>query len=147
MFGPPGHAYIYLVYGMHHCLNVVTERDGEAGAVLVRALEPLEGIEGMDVRAASRAARLAAGPGRLCQALGITRELDGVDLCTDERLWLEMPPARVYAAVRASGIATGRRVGVGYAGPDWSARPWRFGLVASRSLSRPFERGQGDGGR
>ena len=123
MFGPPGRAYVYLIYGMHHCLNVVCEPDGIAGAVLIRALEPLD--EGRDVPAAA-----LCGPGRLCSALAITRADNGEDLCGD-RLWIERPhgpPARV---------ATTARIGVEYAGA-WARRRLRFVDTASASLSRPL---------
>jgi DNA-3-methyladenine glycosylase len=139
MFGPPGHAYVYLVYGLHHCLNVVCGSEGEAAAVLIRAVEPLAGIARMRERrgpAAGPDERLAAGPARTCQALAIGRDLDGLDLVSDERLWLACDPA---GPPSASAIVSGPRVGVDYAGPEWSARPWRFGLGTSPSLSRPFE--------
>ena len=80
MFGPPGHLYVYLIYGMHHCANVVTGRAGDGQAVLLRALEPLDGIELMRERRHARA-KLTAGPGTLCQALGIDQSFDGADLC------------------------------------------------------------------
>jgi DNA-3-methyladenine glycosylase len=136
MFGPPGHAYVYLVYGMHHCLNVVCGPDGQAAAVLVRAVEPVAGIERMRERRGATGGpdhRLGAGPARACQALGIDRRLDGIDLLRDERLWLG-------AAIERDGptIVSGPRVGVEYAGPDWSTRPWRFGIAGHPSLSRPF---------
>ena len=108
MFGPPGHAYVYLIYGMWHCLNVVTGPEGVAHAVLLRALEPLERIE-------SR----TSGPGLLCQAMGIDRGANGVDLC-GAQLWIE-PPRRV----RPVRIGRSARIGVDYAGA-WAARPWRF---------------------
>ena len=142
MFGPPGHAYVYLVYGMHHCLNVVCGPDGEAAAVLIRAVEPLTGLTRMRERRGQSdgpAARLAAGPARTCQALGIDRTLSGVDLITDERLWLATDPTAPSAA---PDIIDGRRIGVAYAGPEWAERPWRFGLAGSAALSKPFTRGR-----
>jgi len=134
MFGPVGHAYVYLVYGMHNCLNVVaySAPEAEAGAVLIRALEPLVGRDVMRARrgsAAGRDAQLASGPARLCQALEVTRALDGHDLVTGEGLWL----ARSEAPVGA--ICSGRRVGVAYAG-EWAERPWRFWLAGNPSVSR-----------
>ena len=109
MFGPPGHAYVYFIYGFWNCLNVVTGRAGVPHAVLLRALEPLAGLSAR-----------TWGPGLLCRALHIDRRLNGADLRGDE-LWLEYPrtPAR---AVR---IARSTRIGVDYAG-DWALRPWRF---------------------
>jgi DNA-3-methyladenine glycosylase len=136
MFGPPGHAYVYLVYGLHHCLNVVCAPDGEASAVLIRALEPVAGLDAMlhnRGRPEERPERLAAGPARLCQALDIDRRLDGIDLLGDERLWLA-----VVGQDRPPSIVSGPRVGVRYAGPRWAARPWRFGLSGHPSLSRPL---------
>lgn len=139
MFGPPGHAYVYLVYGMHHCLNVVCGPDGEAAAVLVRAVEPLVGLERMRERrgaAAGTDVRLGAGPARACQALDIDRQLDGADLLKGQRLWLASPTPGP-----APRVVAGPRVGVDYAGPEWSARPWRFGVAGHPSLSRPFPSG------
>jgi DNA-3-methyladenine glycosylase len=122
MFGPPGHAYIYLIYGIHHCLNVVTEPKGHPAAVLIRALEPLEGIEVMRERRDGRpVAQLTSGPGRLCQALGVDRSLNGIDLCApDVPLFLEQG-----VPVPDQAIATGPRVGV--VGDELArTRPWRF---------------------
>lgn len=136
MFGPVGHAYVYLVYGMHECLNVVARADGEAaGAVLLRAIEPLAGIELMRRRRGrpnDAAARLGAGPARLCQALAVTRAHDGHDLLAGSELWLSagpQPPSPTQ-------IASGPRIGVGYAGEDWSRRPWRFWLAGHPYVSR-----------
>lgn len=139
MFGPAGRAYVYLVYGMHHCLNVVCGPDGQASAVLIRALEPVVGLDRMRERRGRTAgpdARIAAGPARACQALDVDRSFTGTDLLQPGALWLAAPP-QVVAARR---IVTGPRVGVAYAGPEGASRPWRFGLADSRSLSRPFPR-------
>src|SRR5688572_32005820 len=137
MFGPAGHAYVYLVYGLHHCLNVVCGPDGEASAVLLRALAPLAGVELMRARRGPTGGadpRLAAGPARLCQALGLDRRDDGRDLLGPGPLVLLAPDA----APRGTEIVSGPRVGVDYAGPGWADRPWRFGLRDHGSLSRPF---------
>ena len=140
MFGPAGRAYVYLVYGLHHCLNVVCGADGEAAAVLVRAVQPIAGIERMRRArgAAGSDARVAAGPARLCEALGIDRSLDGLDLLTDDRLRLAAPgtgPARLEPGEQ---VVVGPRVGISYAGPEWATRPWRFGIASHAALSRPF---------
>ena len=140
MFGPAGRAYVYLVYGLHHCLNVVCGADGEAAAVLVRAVQPIAGIERMRRArgAAGSDAKVAAGPARLCEALGIDRSLDGLDLLTDDRLRLAAPgtgPARLEPGEQ---VVVGPRVGISYAGPEWATRPWRFGIASHAALSRPF---------
>ena len=138
MFGPPGHAYVYLVYGMHHCLNVVCASEGEAGAVLIRAVEPVAGVAAMRTargRPTDPAARLAAGPARTCQALDVDRRHDGLDLLSDRGLWLASDGSD---AIPDSAILIGPRIGVGYAGPVWAMRPWRFGIAGSPALSRPF---------
>ena len=126
MFGPPGHVYVYLIYGMYHCFNVVTDQDGEAGAVLVRALEPGEGVQGR-----------VDGPGRLCRALAIDRSHTHLDLTNEAAgsLWLERRPGPPVGK-----IATSTRIGVDYAG-EWAARPYRFYLPGSPHLSvRPRRR-------
>ena len=138
MFGPVGHAYVYLIYGMHECLNVVAYSGREAGAVLIRAVEPLLGVQTMRVRRGrphDADARLCAGPARLCQALAIDRSLDGHDLVSGDRLWLAAPPASPAGEGRIE-IASGPRVGVAYAGDDWMHRPWRFWLAGHPSVSR-----------
>lgn len=141
MFGPPGHAYVYLVYGLHSCLNVVSGTDGEAGAVLIRAVAPTIGLPMMRARRqrpADADDRLAAGPARLCQALAVDRSLDGHDLTAGRELWLADPEPAARHALLARGVACGPRIGVAYAGPDWAARPWRFGLRDHPALSGPF---------
>ena len=142
MFGPAGRAYVYLIYGMHHCLNVVCGADGEAAAVLIRAVEPLAGIETMRLRRAATAGpdhRMGAGPARTCQALDIDRRLDGIDLLSDGRLWLAAPPEDSAAGLPQA-IVSGPRIGIDYAGPGWTGRAWRFGIADHASLSRPFPR-------
>ncbi len=118
MFGPPGHAYVYLIYGMHHCMNVVTGPEGSGTAVLLRALAPVQGLDAS-----------TSGPGRLCRAMGITRDHYGIDLCGDT-LWLARDDAPAPA-----GIAAGPRIGVDYAG-EWAAKPLRFFLPAHPAVSR-----------
>lgn len=148
MYGPPGLAYVYLVYGMHHCLNVVTEPEGRAAAVLVRAVEPLAGIEAMRrargwtgaTGASASDARLAAGPGLVAAAFEIDQRHAGMDLCQPgSAVRLEArPPDEPAPAVEAT-----PRVGVAYAGDPWAAVPWRFLVPGSPSLSgrRPRSRG------
>jgi DNA-3-methyladenine glycosylase len=139
MFGPPGHAYVYLVYGMHECLNVVTETAGQAGAVLLRAGEPVAGVDLMRRRRARPTDadhRLAAGPARLCEAMGVSRRMNGHDLTIGERLWIARPAEGVDTRTSAGRIVAGPRVGVAYAG-EWASRPWRFRLAGHPALSRP----------
>jgi len=129
MFGPPGHAYVYFTYGMHYCLNVVTEAEGVAAAVLIRAIEPREGIALMRARRGERIAErdLARGPGRLCAALGLTTADDGTDLLGDA-LWIADSPMPHDEPLR---IAATPRIGITQA-TDW---PWRFALVGSPYVS------------
>ena len=130
MFGPPGHAYVYRSYGIHWCVNLVCEGEGVAAAVLLRALEPTEGLGRMRARRGVVDDRLlCAGPGRLCQALGITREHDGLPL--DE------PPFELRERTAEPEIVTGPRVGITRA----ADLPWRYGLADSRYVSRRFSRG------
>ncbi len=129
MYGPPGIAYVYFSYGVHWCLNVVTEPDGRAGAVLLRALEPLEGIALMRRRRgrAVRDSRLAAGPGSLTRAMAVGAEHNGADLT--------VPPLYLaYGDRRRRTIVAGPRIGISAA----VDRSWRFGLKDHPSLSRPF---------
>jgi DNA-3-methyladenine glycosylase len=129
MFGPPGHAYVYRSYGIHWCLNFVCEPEGVANAVLIRALEPVAGIEVMQERRGLESPRLlCAGPGRLCQALGLTREHDGLPL--------DRPPFDVRPRARELEIVSGPRIGITKA----VELPWRYGLAGSAFLSRPFGR-------
>jgi DNA-3-methyladenine glycosylase len=119
MFGPAGFAYIYLIYGMHHCLNMVTESNGFPSAVLIRAVEPVQGMQLMRRRRGVLKDRLLGnGPGKVCQAFGIDRALNGADLCGTE-LFVEDRGAFPYELVAA------RRVGVDYAGACRDL-PWRF---------------------
>jgi DNA-3-methyladenine glycosylase len=130
MWGPAGHLYVYRIYGLHDCVNVVCGPGNKPEAVLLRAGEVVEGeplaLERRGARADTR--RLASGPGNLGRALGIDRRLSGADLLDGPvRLRLRSPPQR--------SITRGPRVGVGYAGP-WAARPLRFSLTDDPHVSR-----------
>lgn len=150
MFGPAGRAYVYLVYGMYDCLNVVSGTDGAAAAVLVRAVEPLEGIDLMradrdrvtrDRRRtprpapvhgrAVRDARVASGPGLVGAAFGLDRSWTGFDLCDPGS------PLRLEAAAigEAETLVSSSRIGIGYAGEPWASLPWRFAIAGHRSVS------------
>ncbi|MDB5802601.1 MAG: DNA-3-methyladenine glycosylase [Rhodocyclales bacterium] len=119
MYGPPGVAYVYLIYGMHNCMNVVTEPEGHGAAVLIRALEPVENLPGN-----------TRGPGLLCKAMGIDRTLNGHDLTSDD----------FYIAAAESGdrlkIMKRPRIGVAYAG-DWAHELLRFYIEGNAFVSRP----------
>ena len=130
MFGPPGHAYVYRSYGIDWCLNFVCEPEGSASAVLIRAIEPLEGLARMRRRRGVAEERLlCSGPGRLAEALGITRAHNG--------LALDRPPFQLIARPEAPDIAAGVRIGITKA----ADLPWRYGLKGSRFLSKPFKTG------
>jgi len=130
MFGPAGHAYVYLIYGMYDCLNLVTESVDYPAAVLIRAVEPVGGIEIMKVRRQTEQLRnLASGPGKLCQAFAIDRKLNGDDLC-GKVLYLEDRGEAV------SKVVTTPRIGVDYAGP-WKRKPWRFLIKGNECVSKP----------
>lgn len=128
MFGPPGHLYVYFTYGMHFCMNVVTGEDGEGSAVLLRAAEPVAGLEVMAARRGlSDPRRLCSGPGRLAQAFGVTRAENGLDLTSPHDLFLAR--GRPVPAPRR-GVST--RIGIGTA----QDRPWRYFEAGSPYLSR-----------
>jgi len=129
MFGPAGHAYVYFTYGMHHCLNLVTGREGRAAAVLVRALEPALGLAIMRKRRGPVPdPRLASGPGCVARALGLTRAHDGLDL-TRGPLWIsDLPPRR-----RGLPVVAGSRIGI----REGTGRAWRFRLAGHPSVSGP----------
>jgi DNA-3-methyladenine glycosylase len=131
MFGPPGYAYVYRSYGIHWCVNLVCEVDGSASAVLIRALAPTAGLAQMRRRRGLSDPRLlCAGPGRLCQALGITYAHNG--------LALDRPPFALVARAEMPDIVAGPRIGITKA----ADLPWRYGLQGSKFLSKPFrERG------
>jgi DNA-3-methyladenine glycosylase len=128
MFGPPGHAYVYRSYGIHWCLNFVCEEVGSASAVLIRALEPRQGLGLMQRRRGLRdAGTLCSGPGKLGEALGVTRKING--------LALDRPPFELRARVAEPEIATGLRIGISKA----VEHPWRYGMKGSPFLSKPFK--------
>jgi DNA-3-methyladenine glycosylase len=162
MFGPPGHAYVYLVYGMHACLNVVTEPAGAPAALLVRALEPLEGVERMRADRLARAiagrratsseraaadrdridripaVRLASGPGLVAAAFGLDTSWTGIDLCDrDAPLRLEVLPTGPDADTTglAATIVATPRIGITYAAEPWASQPWRLSLAGHPSVS------------
>lgn len=127
MFGPPAHAYVYQSYGIHWCLNFVCREAGHGAGVLIRALEPVAGLQVMRARRhTGNDMLLCCGPGRLCQALGVTRDFNGLSLAAPPfELWPAPPALEVVAAAR---IGISKAVDV----------PWRFGLAGSRYVSRPF---------
>ena len=127
MFGPPGYAYVYRSYGIHWCLNFVCEPEGMASAVLIRALAPTRGLPAMRRRRGVKDERLlCSGPGRLCEALGITDKQYG--------LALDMPPFELLARPDDVDVAIGPRIGITKA----MDHPWRYGLKGSRFVSKPF---------
>jgi len=127
MFGPAGHAYVYRSYGIHWCLNFVCEPEGSASAVLIRAVQPTRGLAAMRRRRGIiDERRLCAGPGRLCEALGITQAHNG--------LALDTPPFAIHKRAGAVEIVKGPRIGITKA----ADLPWRYGLNGSRFASKPF---------
>lgn len=125
MWGPPGIAYVYRSYGLHAMLNVVAEPDGTTGAVLLRALEPLAGVELMRRRRGVEPARLlCSGPGRLCQALGVTLDDHGLDLTTSDRIW-------IASGASPASVSAGGRIGVS----GGAEHPWRFFETGSPYVS------------
>ncbi len=130
MFGEPGHAYVYFIYGMYYCLNLVTERDGYPAAVLIRAGEPLEGVDAIWARRkkAKKLTDLMSGPGRLCMAMGIDRALNGTDVCRKGPLYVEDGDDEAYEVVSS------KRIGVDYAA-EYMDKPWRFYIKNSPFVS------------
>lgn len=140
MWGEAGHCYVYFTYGMHHCMNVVCGGVGIPEAVLIRALEPVEGVEQMHANRAGTKPRkrpltdrdLCSGPARLCQALGIDLSRNGLDLTTPGEMWIEpaidpVPPDRIVNTTR---------IGIDSAGPEWAGKPWRWYDSGSAHVSR-----------
>lgn len=132
MFGLGGTAYVFFVYGMHHQFNVVTGPAGRPHAVLVRAVEPEEGVEFMKARRpVPKERELTSGPGKLCRALGLDLTHDGEDLTASRRVWLE----EAGVGYAPEEVAAGARIGVDYAGED-ALRPWRFWVKGNEYVSR-----------
>ncbi|MGH6663373.1 MAG: DNA-3-methyladenine glycosylase [Pseudolabrys sp.] len=132
MFGPPCVAYVYRSYGIHWCLNFVCEAEGSASAVLIRALEPVEGLAAMRRRRGQSNELaddrlLCSGPGKLCEALGVTDRHNGLPL--------DRPPFQLRARQGEAAIVRGMRIGITKA----AEKPWRFGLKGSKFLSKPFQ--------
>ena len=127
MFGPPGYLYVYCSYGIHWCMNFVCERDGSASAVLIRAIEPTHGLRTMMKRRGTDDIRqLCSGPGKVCQALGITR--------AHNALPLDAKPFELFAREDKVSVVRGPRIGITKA----VEKPWRYGLKGSKFLSRKF---------
>jgi DNA-3-methyladenine glycosylase len=149
MYGPLGTAYVYLVYGMHDCLNIVTEPVDRPAALLVRAVEPLEGIDVMRASRSNRSAerrwravdppdaRLGSGPGLVCAIFGLDRSLTGRDLLRpDAPVRLEPRPSDEPTP----SVVASPRVGIAYAGEPWTSVPWRLSIAGHPSVSRPLPR-------
>jgi len=131
MYGGGGHAYVYFIYGMYFQFNVVTGPADHPQAVLIRALEPVEGIEVVRARRGEMNDRnLTSGPGKLCIAMGIDRGLNGEDLLA-EKVWLED-----YRKVPPKQVAVGKRIGIDYAG-EYAEKPWRFWVRGNQHVSKP----------
>jgi DNA-3-methyladenine glycosylase len=127
MFGPPGYLYVYRSYGIHWCMNFVCEAQGSASAVLIRAIEPVEGLAQMRRRRGVKDLRLlCSGPGRVCEALGVTAAHNG--------LALDVPPFALFARTAPVEVVAGVRIGLTKA----VEKPWRYGEKGSRFLSKPF---------
>lgn len=120
MFGPPGHSYVYLIYGMYHCMNIVTQQEGHASAVLLRALEPIENIKDK-----------TNGPGLLCRAMDIDRKLHGHDIITSDELYVTTDPKSLPFS-----IVSTERIGVDYA-KHWAKKKLRFYIKGNPFVSKP----------
>jgi DNA-3-methyladenine glycosylase len=132
MFGDGGFSYIYLIYGMYNCFNITTEKPDFPAAVLIRALEPVDGVDLMKkFRHTDVEKNLCAGPGKLCQALNLTKNQNELDLTKSKELWLEDRGV----IVKPTQIVKTKRVGVDYAG-DWAHKPWRFYIKGNNFISK-----------
>lgn len=148
MWGDAGLCYVYFTYGMHHCMNVVCGGVDVPEAVLVRAIDPVDGIEIMRTNRSSTATGskprkhplrdrdLCSGPARLCQALGISRDENGLDMTQSDRLWIESAPDLERGAVPPDRIVNTTRVGIDSAGPEWAGKPWRWYDRGSAHISK-----------
>lgn len=132
MFGPPGHAYVYLVYGLNYCFNIVTEKENYPAAILIRAIEPAEGADLMKRYRKTQKLifNLTNGPGKLCQAFKINKTLNSLDL-TKNILWIEDRDVKI----KSSEIVAAKRIGVDYAG-KYKNKPWRFYLRGNPFVSK-----------
>ena len=131
MFGPPGRAYVYFTYGMHWLLNVVTEPEGNGCAVLIRAIEPTEGLDHIAARRSGRPPEeWTSGPAKLTQALGVDKTLNGIDL-SGETLFIERG-----TPVPDEAVQTGPRVGLGRVPDPWKSMPWRFWVAGNANVSK-----------
>jgi DNA-3-methyladenine glycosylase len=130
MFGPPGHAYVYFTYGMHWCLNFVTEMEGFPAAVLLRGIEPTEGLEIIAARRGGQPRELwTNGPGKICQALGIDGRLNGADLCAaGSELFIEQGEP-----IPDESVTIGPRVGLNSVPEPWKSIPWRFSIIKGQA--------------
>lgn len=133
MYGLGGHAYVYLCYGIHHLVNVVTNKEGQADAVLIRALEPISGVDIMKERRKHTKAKLASGPGTLSQAMGINVKMTGTDLLSD-RIWIGSNSKKENFEILA-----GKRIGVEYAEED-ALKPWRFIIAGNKFVSKDIKK-------
>lgn len=130
MYGAGGRAYVFFVYGMYYQFNVVTGPVDRPHAILIRAVEPVEGVETMEARrGATKLQNLTSGPGKLCIAMGIDRSQNGADLRGDE-VWIER-----YKTFKETAISTGKRIGIDYAG-DFIDKPWRFWVTGNKFVSK-----------
>ncbi|MBY0308484.1 MAG: DNA-3-methyladenine glycosylase [Phycisphaerales bacterium] len=139
MFGPPGLSYVYFTYGMHFCMNVSCKAADDPAAVLLRALQPLEGIDDMRTLRAAKVKDidLCRGPARLCRALAIGPELNGIDTLTSNELWFEQPAGGGSRLGKGESVATSARIGLGSKADEggWTHKPLRFFLKGSAFVS------------
>lgn len=137
MFGPPGHAYVYFTYGVHWMFNVVTGQEGEANAVLIRALEPVDGVDAMMGNRNGRSLpELTSGPAKLAQAFAIDKSINGANLYQpDGVIWFaEASPET--SVINPAKICTGPRIGMGKTPEPWYSMPWRYWLAGNPYVSK-----------